>query len=104
MASAPKVIVEENLTRQVARLARLELTDEEVKTFTSQLGNIVQYMDLLQQVNVEGVEPLISPLDQITPLRSDVVVPSALDDSGFPKVLQPAPDLLDNGFKVPQIK
>ena len=42
----------------VAHLARLELTDAELETMTRQLSAILDYVDQLQQVNTEGVEPL----------------------------------------------
>lgn len=97
------VEVNESLTRQVAQLARLELSDQEVKTFTSQLSDILKYVEQLQSVDVQGVEPLTHPLALSTPLRPDEVKPSPVDSEGKPKVLQSAPDVLYDGFKVPQI-
>jgi aspartyl-tRNA(Asn)/glutamyl-tRNA(Gln) amidotransferase subunit C len=97
------VDVNESLTRQVASLARLELTEEEVKTFTSQLGEIVKYVDQLQKIDVSGVEPLTHPLDQPAGLREDEVKPFESGPDGRPKVLQAAPESLDDGFKVPPI-
>lgn len=94
---------DEKLTRQVAQLARLELTDAEVTTFTSQLGNILGYIQKLQQADVAGIEPLVHPLELTTPLRDDVVRPSPVDAEGKPKVLQSAPDVLHDGFKVPRV-
>lgn len=95
--------VNEALTRHVANLSRLELSDSEIKTFTSQLEQIIHYVDQLQKVNVEGVPPLTHPLTLETPMREDVVKPSPKDVDGKPKVLKHAPDVLHGGFKVPQI-
>lgn len=95
--------VSEALTRKVAELARLELTDAEVSTFTPQLRQILGYVELLQEVDVTGVEPLVNPFPLATPLREDVVVPPLKDADGNPKTLKPAPDTLDGGFKVPPI-
>lgn len=95
--------VSEALTRRVAELARLELTDSELRLFTSQLGQIVEYVDQLQEVDVTGVEPLVLPFPAETPLREDVVVPPLKDAEGHPKTLQPAPEQLDGGYKVPPI-
>jgi aspartyl-tRNA(Asn)/glutamyl-tRNA(Gln) amidotransferase subunit C len=97
------VEVNESLTRQVAQLARLELSDQEVKTFTSQLSDILKYVEQLQSADVQGVEPLTHPLALSTALRPDEVRPSPVDSEGKPKVLQSAPDVLYDGFKVPQI-
>ena len=99
-----KLAVDEKLTRQVAHLARFSLTDDEVKTYTSQLHAILEYIDLLQEADVSNVEPLIHPFDQATPLRPDVAKPFALDAEGKSKALSSAPELLSDGFKVPQIK
>ena len=41
----------------VANLARIELTDKEKKKFSSQLGDVLEYFDKLNKVDVEGVEP-----------------------------------------------
>lgn len=101
-----QVEVNEKLTRQIANLARLELTHQEVSTFTSQLSEILGYVEQLQKADVSGTEPLTHPLDLadlVTPLREDRAIPSPTDSEGKPKVLGCAPDLLYDGFKVPQI-
>ena len=50
--------VSESLTRKMAHLARLELTAGEVQTFTSQLSDILAYVDQLQKADVTGIEPM----------------------------------------------
>lgn len=57
--------------RRVAQLARLELTPEELEAMTRQLGAIMDYIQQLQQVNTEGVEPLAHPLPVQNVLRED---------------------------------
>jgi aspartyl-tRNA(Asn)/glutamyl-tRNA(Gln) amidotransferase subunit C len=99
----PKPTIDESLTRGVAHLARLDLTPEEITLFTKQLGQVIGYMELLQQVELGGIEPMTHPLELSTPLREDVVRPSRVDADGQPKTLGPAPDTLDGGFKVPPI-
>jgi aspartyl-tRNA(Asn)/glutamyl-tRNA(Gln) amidotransferase subunit C len=99
--------VTEKLTRQVAELSRLELTDAEIQLFTSQLGDILSYVDQLSEVNVgEGgteVLPMTQPLELQTPLREDIARPFPLDDLGQPRVLQSAPQIQDGGYQVPPI-
>ena len=97
------VEVREELTRYVANLSRLELSHLEVTTFTQQLGEILKYVEQLHKVDVTGVEPLTHPLELATPMREDRVVPSPMDHEGKPKVLLSAPDVMDDGFKVPPI-
>jgi aspartyl-tRNA(Asn)/glutamyl-tRNA(Gln) amidotransferase subunit C len=87
----------------MAQLARLALTEDEVTTFTSQVGDILKYVDKLQEVNVEGVAPLTHPLELETPMRDDTVVPPPRNAEGRPKVLDSAPDVLNDGYKVPPI-
>ena len=91
----------------MAHLARLELTEDEVRTYTSQLGKILDYVQSLQSPelgDLSAVAPLISPADETpeaasegTFLREDELRASEVD------VLAGAPDVLDNGFKVPPI-
>lgn len=95
--------VTEALTRQTATLAQLELTDEEIRTFTRQLGDILGYIEELNSVPVEGVEPLLHPLELMTPLREDVAHAPPLDAEGRSRTLGCAPEVLYDGFKVPQI-
>jgi len=95
--------VNEQLTRKAATLARLELTDAEVKTFTAQLGDILKYVDQLQALDVSNIEPLTHPLQLATPLREDVVCAFPPNADGKPKVLSSAPETLYEGYKVPPI-
>ncbi len=95
----------EDLTRKVAQLAKLELSQSEVEIFTPQLKEILNWIEQLQEVNVKGVEPLtsITKSDSPTPMRNDVVKPAHRNLDGAPKILECAPDVFENGFKVPPI-
>ena len=88
--------VDEALTRRVADLARLELSDAEVRLFTSQLTDVLKYMDQLSGVDVTGVEPLMQPLELETALREDVARPGQ-------SAVACAPESLDGAYKVPPI-
>jgi aspartyl-tRNA(Asn)/glutamyl-tRNA(Gln) amidotransferase subunit C len=91
--------VNEELTRKVADLAHLSLTEEEVRTFTSQLGEILSYVSQLPETQVE---PLTHPLGlEATPMRNDEVRP--MPGQSCDDMLAPAPDVLERGFKVPPI-
>ena len=84
-------------------LAKLKLSDGEVTTFTAQLQGILNYIDQLSRVDVQGVGSMTHPFDEPTPFREDVVCPSPVDTEGRPKTLLSAPDVLDGGYKVPSI-
>jgi aspartyl-tRNA(Asn)/glutamyl-tRNA(Gln) amidotransferase subunit C len=74
--------------RWVAHLARLDLTEDELRTMTPQLAAIVAYVDLLAQVNTEGVEPLAHALPIHNVFRDDELAPSLPTDAA----LSNAPD------------
>jgi aspartyl-tRNA(Asn)/glutamyl-tRNA(Gln) amidotransferase subunit C len=76
--------------RWVAHLARLELNDAELAAMTNQLRAILDFVDQLQQVNTEGVEPLAHPLPVQNVFREDepsasLTVSSALANAPAPR-------------------
>lgn len=88
---------------KIADLARLNLSDDEKKKFSSQIADVIQYIEQLKEVNVSGVKPMIHPFDRETPFREDVVNEFPKNAEGKPKVLDSAPDSLYDGYKVPPI-
>lgn len=91
------------MTRKVAHLARLHLTDDEVDRYTRQIADVLTHVEALSEVNTEGVEPLLHPHDMEIPLRDDEVHAFAPAADGQPKVLKSAPDVIHDGYRVPQI-
>jgi aspartyl-tRNA(Asn)/glutamyl-tRNA(Gln) amidotransferase subunit C len=85
--------------RWVAHLARLELTEAELATMTRQLGAILDYVQQLQQVNTEGVEPLAHPLPVQNVFRPDEPAPSLPVD----EALANAPRRSGNFYSVPAV-
>ena len=57
----------------VAKLARLELSNEEKELYTKQLSEILDYIDQLNEVNTEGIEPMTQPIPIVNVMREDVV-------------------------------
>lgn len=65
----------------IAKLARLELRPEEVEKMTKELSSILQYVDMLQELDTTNVEPTAQVTGQKNVLRDDTVIPSgALPD------------------------
>lgn len=91
--------ITEEEVRHVAVLARLHLTEEEVRILTEQLDSILTYMDMLRGVNTTGVEPTSHPVPVPTPFRDDVVTSSLGQDL----TLSNAPEKDKGFFKVPRI-
>ena len=83
----------------VALLSRLELPESELDKFTGQLDAILEYIDVLNQVDTSAVEPLAHVLEIRNVMRSDEVQPSLPREAA----LQNAPDAEDGFFKVPKI-
>jgi len=83
----------------VAELARLEFGKEEVQKFTEQLGNILEYIEKLSELDTRGVEPTSHVLDISTPLREDRVEEWITPE----EALQNAPEREDDFFSVPKV-
>ena len=66
----------EDAVRKIARLARLELRDEEVGHFQRELSAVIGYMDRLRGIDLSGVEPLASVEGGVNRLDDDVPGPT----------------------------
>ncbi len=85
--------------RKVARLARLELSEPDLARMQQQLSAILDYIDQLNQLNTDGVEPLAHPLPVQNVFRPDEEAPSLPVD----EALQNAPQRVGNHFGVPAV-
>ncbi|MEM9419440.1 MAG: Asp-tRNA(Asn)/Glu-tRNA(Gln) amidotransferase subunit GatC [Planctomycetota bacterium] len=91
--------ITEDDVRQVAKLSRLALSDDDIKHFTGQLAAVLDYVGKLNELDVEGVEPLFHPSDHHSVTRDDVEQPGLSPDDA----LANAPARQDNFFKVPKV-
>jgi aspartyl-tRNA(Asn)/glutamyl-tRNA(Gln) amidotransferase subunit C len=83
----------------VARLARLDVTDEELELFSGQLAAVLEHAADVAALDTAGVQPTAHPLPLQNVLREDVEAPSLDRD----EVLAMAPDVEDGRFRVPRI-
>jgi aspartyl-tRNA(Asn)/glutamyl-tRNA(Gln) amidotransferase subunit C len=83
----------------VAHLARLSFGEEEMGTFTSQLNDILLYMDKLNEVDTAGIEPMTHAIARKNAFRTDTV------DASLPGEvsLANAPEARGNCFQVPKV-
>ena len=81
----------------VSRLARLELSEAEIEKFTGQLGDILDYISKLNELDTEGVPPTAHVLDITNVFRNDVVSASPIEG-----MEQMAPDFDRGPFPRPQ--
>nr|WP_239529787.1 Asp-tRNA(Asn)/Glu-tRNA(Gln) amidotransferase subunit GatC [Sporolactobacillus spathodeae] len=91
--------ISEEEVKYVANLARLSFSDEEIKTFTTQLDDIIGFAEQLNELNTEGVEPTTHVLDMHNVMRKDQVVPSLPRE----EALKNAPLQEEGQVKVPLI-
>jgi len=91
--------IDESQVRKVAKLARLELSDVEVKEFAGQLSAILDYVARMNELNTEGIEPLAHCLAVNNVFREDIAKKSL----GTEKTLANAPQRDGAFFKVPKI-
>ena len=85
--------------RKVAKLARLSEPEERLEPLARELTGIMTWIEMLAEVDVEGVEPMASAVDLKLPWREDVVT-----EGGDPqRVLANAPQSKDNFFVVPKV-
>ena len=82
--------------RHVARLARLRLNEDELREMQQQLSSILEYMNMLQEVDVEDVPPTAQVTDVVNVVRPDEVRPSLPVE----EALADAPDREGDYFKV----
>ena len=91
--------IDQSQVIKVAKLSRLDLTEDEVQEFTGQLSAILDYVEKMNELDTTGVEPLAHCLPVSNVLRED----SAKESLGTEKVLANAPQRDDEFFKVPKI-
>jgi len=92
-------MISEAQVEHVAQLARLVLSPEEKQRFTEQLNAILSYMDQLNEVSTDGVEPTAHVLDLVNVLRDDTVRQTLCAD----EALANAPETAQHFFVVPRI-
>lgn len=91
--------ITEEQVRHVGLLSRLSLSDEEVRHFTTDLINILQHVDKLDELDTNGVEPTSHALKLSNVFRDDTVRPSLTNDQAMAN----APSHEDGCFKVPAV-
>ena len=83
----------------VAKLARLELTEEEKEKYAGQLGDVLKYVEQMNEVDTSNVEPMAHAIDFVNVVREDEVKYEQTKE----ELLMNAPDEENGFFKVPKI-
>ena len=90
-------MIDRDQVLHVAKLARLKVTDDEVDRMAEELSKILEHVETMNELDLEGVEPTSHVVDLTNVLREDVPRP------GLPReqALAQAPDAAEGGFRVP---
>jgi aspartyl-tRNA(Asn)/glutamyl-tRNA(Gln) amidotransferase subunit C len=90
-------MIDRDQVLHVARLARLKLTEEEVERMSSELSAVLDHIENISQLDLDGVEPTTAVVELENVFRPDEPRPS------WPReeMLEQAPDATDDGFRVP---
>jgi aspartyl-tRNA(Asn)/glutamyl-tRNA(Gln) amidotransferase subunit C len=85
--------------RRIAHLARIAVADNEIEHLRGEINNMLAFVEQLNEVNVDGVEPTASVEDMKLKMRDDVVS----DGNYVKRVLANAPATDDGFFQVPKV-
>lgn len=91
--------IDTNTVKHVARLVRLGISDEEAQKFSGQFSSIIDYFNMLNEVDTENVPPASDITNNKNVLREDIVTPS-MDREEF---LNNAPNREGGYIKVPTV-
>ncbi|MFA7288738.1 MAG: Asp-tRNA(Asn)/Glu-tRNA(Gln) amidotransferase subunit GatC [Melioribacteraceae bacterium] len=83
----------------IASLAKLKFDEDELSSITDDLNNILGYVEKLNELNTDNIEPLYYPIEYENVLRDDVEIKSIPTEKG----LENAPDRTDEHFRVPKV-
>jgi len=91
--------VDADTVRRIAHLARIAVAEDEVEHLRGELNAMLAFVEQLQEVNVDGVEPMTSVTPMAMKKRADVV-----NDGGIAEdIVKNAPQSDDNFFLVPKV-
>ena len=93
------MIITDDIVDHIAHLARLEFEGDNKASIREDLERIISFMDTLQEVNTENVEPLVFMTDEVNRLRED----EAKDTLTQSEVLKNAPKKDSDYFRIPKV-
>ena len=94
------MLIDEKITRKIATLAKIDLSEQEIKEYSKDLNNILKWMEELKEVDVSNIKPVTSVTDNKLYERDDIVYENTVEQK---KVLLNAPDKVGVYFTVPKV-
>ncbi|MEO1467971.1 MAG: Asp-tRNA(Asn)/Glu-tRNA(Gln) amidotransferase subunit GatC [Pseudomonadota bacterium] len=95
--------IDTDTVRRVARLARIAVEEEELEGLAGELSSILDWVEALQAIDVEGIEPMASVNDLAMPRRADGVTAAEGEGGIRARVLANAPAEREGFFAVPKV-
>ncbi|MDG1154045.1 MAG: Asp-tRNA(Asn)/Glu-tRNA(Gln) amidotransferase subunit GatC [Alphaproteobacteria bacterium] len=85
--------------KKVAKLSRIRIDDKQLEQYTNDIQKVLGFMEQLNELNTDNVEPMANPLDGVQVLRNDEI-----KDGGYPEtIVNNATDDTMNFFTVPKV-
>lgn len=94
------MLIDEKITIKIASLAKLELTEQEIKEYSKDLTNILKWMEELKEVDVSNVQPVTSVIKNELYEREDIANKKTVEQE---KILLNAPEKVGEYFTVPKV-
>ena len=91
--------VDKTTVSRVARLARINIDDDRLEPMAQELSSIMNWIEQLNEVNTDAVEPLASVTGHALPMRDDIVTDGEMAD----QIVQNAPESMSGFFVVPKV-
>ena len=91
--------IDNSIVKKISKLSKLKISSDSEDKMAEELNNILNWVESLQEVNTEEIEPLLSVLNEKMPLRDDEVV---MDDNQG-DILNNAPEKKSGYFVVPKV-
>ena len=91
--------IDNSIVKKISKLSKLKISSDSEDKMAEELNNILNWVESLQEVNTEKVEPLLSVLNEKMPLRDDKVV----TDDNQSDILNNAPEKKSGYFVVPKV-
>ncbi len=91
--------IDKNTTLKIAKLSRIKLEDSEIEELSAELSSILDWVEQLNEVNTDKIEPLSNVSKSKLPLREDMQT----NEDKSNDVLSNAPEKLENYYVVPKV-
>lgn len=99
LRKTPEMTLKKEDVRNIAQLARLQIDDQSIDQYATDLSSILTLVEQMNQVDTKGISPMAHPLDATQRLREDKVTETDLRDK-FQRI---APDVERGLYRVPKV-